>query len=161
MEAQNNHQQNSHHWTVFIDGASRSNPGKAGAGVYITKDGEPVITEGFYLGIKTNNQAEYLALVLALHFLNKFAHANDMIRLASDSQLLVRQFDGTYRVKNEGLRPLHALAHHLAQDLQIDVLHVMREDNKQADALANRGIDSKQPLPVDFIALLEQHNISP
>lgn len=152
-------QLDTHTWTVYIDGASRNNPGKSGAGVAIKKDGEPVLLEGFYLGIKTNNQAEYLALLLALYFLNEYASPADTIRLASDSQLLVKQFEGNYRVKNEGLKPLHALAQKLASSLQIELLHVMREDNVQADALANKGVDSKKKVPDGFTALLAQHNI--
>ncbi len=153
-------QQQSHTWTVFIDGASRNNPGKSGAGVFMQKDGETVCAEGFYLGIKTNNQAEYLALLLALYFIDCFASADDTIRIASDSELLVKQMAGIYRIKNEGLRPLHALAKRYLERYPIELYHVLRDSNKQADALANKGVDSKKTVPDAFKELLKQHHIS-
>ncbi len=153
-------QQDTHTWTIFIDGASRNNPGKAGAGIVMKKDGQNVSVEGFYLGIKTNNQAEYLALLLGLFFIEQYAHPEDTIRIVSDSELLVKQFLGEYRVKNEGLKPLHTLARTMARNYCIDILHVLRHDNKEADSLANKGIDSKKTLPKSFIAILKSNNIS-
>lgn len=152
--------QPTHSWTVYIDGASRNNPGKAGAGIFIQKDGEVVCKEGFYLGIKTNNQAEYYALLLGLFLLQQYAQKNDTIRLASDSELLVKQIKGAYRVKNEGLKPLHICAQKMIVQLPIEIMHVMRSDNVQADKLANQGIDSKNPLPDSFMALLKDHGIT-
>lgn len=149
-----------HTWTIFIDGASRNNPGMAGAGVVMKKDGQNVALEGFYLGLKTNNQAEYLALLLALFFIHQYAKLNDTIRLISDSELLVKQMRGTYRVKNEGLLPLYSLAQTMTQNYNIEFMHVVREDNKEADALANKGINSKKPLPAAFISMLERHHIA-
>ncbi len=148
-----------HSWSLYIDGASRKNPGKAGAGVFITKDGETVGREGFYLGIKTNNQAEYIALLLALYFVEEYADPADIIRIASDSELLVKQIAGIYRIKNEGLIPLYSLARGYFQKYPIELFHVLRGDNKQADLLANKGIDTKRPLPKGFIELLQKHRI--
>ncbi len=148
-----------HTWTAYIDGASRNNPGKAGAGIFIQKDGETVCREGFYLGIKTNNQAEYLALLLALFFIDKYAEAQDSVRIASASELLVKQMAGLYKVKHGGLQPLHRVAQQLRLPYQIEILHVMRSDNTVADALANKGIDSKKPMPEAFQQLLEKHHI--
>src|SRR5579872_5661184 len=96
-------------WMVHIDGASRNNPGKSGAGIFIKKDGQVVCQEGFYLGVKTNNQAEYYALLLGLFLLKQYATVHDTIWLASDSQLLVRQIQGMYKVKHAGLKPLNDL----------------------------------------------------
>lgn len=149
-----------HTWTVYIDGASRNNPGKAGAGIFIQKNGETVCHEGFYLGIKTNNQAEYLALLLALFFIDKYADAQATVRIASDSELLVKQMAGLYKVKNGGLQPLYHLAQQLRSPYQIEILHVMRADNTIADALANKGIDSRKPMPQAFQQLLEKHHIT-
>lgn len=151
-----------HHntWTIFIDGASRHNPGPAGAGIVVKKNGTSVTMKGFYLGTKTNNQAEYFALLLALFFITHAAKEHDIIHLVSDSQLLVKQFRGEYKVRNEGLKPLYALAQFLAQQYPITIQHVMREDNTEADALANEGIDKKTPLPPTFITMLKEHNIS-
>lgn len=150
----------SHTWTVYIDGASRNNPGNAGAGIFIKKDGEVVCQEGFYLGVKTNNQAEYLALLLGLFLLKMYAKPSDIIRVASDSQLLVRQVEGRYKVKNDGLKPLHQLAQTLIADMPIEIMHVMRTDNVDADRLANLGVDSKKKMPDDFLSLLTDHGIA-
>ncbi len=149
-----------HRWVIHIDGASRNNPGKSGAGVVMKKDGEVVSREGFYLGIKTNNQAEYYALLLSLFFVHRYAQADDLIRIASDSELLVKQMTGRYKIKNEGLKPLFALAQSLLNAYTIKIMHVMREDNVDADAMANKGIDTKKPVPNAFIAMLQQHGIS-
>lgn len=149
-----------HTWTIFIDGAARNNPGKAGAGVVIKKDGKRVTAKGFYLGIKTNNQAEYLALLLALFFIMHAAKPNDTIRIISDSQLLVKQFRGEYKVRNEGLKPLYMVAQTLAHGYRIEITHVMREDNEEADALANEGIDKEKSLPESFITMLKKHHIT-
>ena len=149
-----------HTWAVYIDGASRGNPGKAGAGIMMRKDGEIVCQEGFYLGIKTNNQAEYYALLLGLFFLSQYAHQNDAIRIASDSELLVKQIAGSYRVKNEGLQPLYTFAINIINKRPMTVMHVMRTDNTEADALANKGVDSKKPLPDPFLKLLKDNGIS-
>jgi ribonuclease HI len=148
-----------HIWTLFIDGAARKNPGKAGAGVLIKRDDQVVTAKGFYLGIKTNNQAEYIGLLLALFFITRSAKPDDTITIISDSLLLVKQFKGEYRVKNEGLKPLHAIARFLAQGYPIDMTHVLREENSEADALANNGIDQHVPLPPAFVELLAAHNI--
>ena len=144
----------SHTWVAFIDGASRRNPGKSGAGIFIKKDGETVCKEGFYLGIKTNNQAEYLALLLALYILDRHASPSDTIRIASDSELLVKQMSGIYRVKNEGLQPLYLLAKKYFETYPIELLHVTRDNNTEADALANKGIDTKKSVPDAFKELL-------
>ncbi len=149
-----------HTWTIFIDGAARNNPGKAGAGVLIKKDEKSVTAKGFYLGVKTNNQAEYLALLLALFFITHAAQPDDIIRIISDSQLLVKQFRGEYKVRNEKLKPLHMVAQELARGYPIEITHVMREDNEEADALANEGIDKEKPLPASFITMLKKHHIT-
>ncbi len=149
-----------HNWTVYIDGASRNNPGKSGAGVFMKKDGEVVCREGFYLGIKTNNQAEYFALLLGLFFIDRYADIQDEIRIVSDSELLVKQIRGLYKIKNEGLKPLHALAQSLIPKYTLQILHVLRTDNKEADKLANKGIDTKKTVPQSFIAMLSKHNIT-
>lgn len=148
-----------HQWKVYIDGASRNNPGEAGAGIVMIKDNEVVCREGFYLGIKTNNQAEYYALLLCLFFIHQYAHTSDLIRIISDSELLVKQILGTYRIKNEGLKPLFRLAQFLLKPYTIDILHVIREENTQADMLANNGINIEKPVPASFVSLLRQHNI--
>ena len=147
-------------WTIYIDGASRNNPGEAGAGIFIKKDGEVVGKEGFHLGIKTNNQAEYYALLLGLFLLQMYIKPGDSIRIASDSQLLVRQIEGKYKVKHDGLKPLHDLAQKFIAQMPIEIMHVMRTDNIDADKLANQGVDSKKRVPEAFITLLADNGIA-
>ena len=94
-------------WKIYTDGASRGNPGPSGAGVYVTQDDIPIIKRGIYLGKKTNNQAEYLALALAIFFVkNSAAHRSielPTLHLYADSELMVKQMKGIYRVKNPTL----------------------------------------------------------
>jgi ribonuclease HI len=134
---------------IRTDGAARGNPGPAGAGWVIeTPEGVPV-REGYaYLGIMTNNQAEYEAL---LHALAAAALDRDTeIEVYSDSELLVRQLNGEYRVKDEGLKPRwHAACHALRQAGGATVSHVRRAENALADTLANRAIDLETPSPSD------------
>lgn len=146
-------------WKLFVDGASRNNPGPSGAGIYIEKDGILEIKEGYYLGVKTNNQAEYLALLFGLFTLKDHVHHDDMVQIISDSQLLVRQLAGVYKVKQPHLQPLHILCKKYIQQLGATVAHVLRDENTQADAMANYGIDCKNIPPKKYIALLKQHDI--
>lgn len=148
------------HWVLFSDGASRNNPGPAGAGVYILKDEEDFYQDGFYLGSKTNNQAEYLALLLGLFIVCKIKNPNATLRIVSDSELLVKQLKGEYRVKNPELKQLHHIAQEMLRSCNAQIMHVLRTDNTIADRMANRGIDEKKQLPQDFITMLARHEIS-
>jgi ribonuclease HI len=127
---------------VHIDGGSRGNPGPAGIGVAIFGP-EGKLQEGLarFIGQATNNVAEYRALLLAL----ERAEALGLRRLAvySDSELLVRQLQGRYQVKHPALRPLFAEAkQRIARLAHFEVHHVPREENAEADRLANQGMDS-------------------
>ena len=128
---------------LFTDGASRGNPGEAGAGIVLYDSGnQELAARSRYLGQCTNNAAEYEALLLGL----KTAAELGCTQLAvyMDSQLIVRQIAGRYKVKNAGLKPLFDQAAGLLQKFDnwtID--HVPRAQNKRADELANRGIDEK------------------
>jgi ribonuclease HI len=148
------------HWRLFIDGAARKNPGPAGAGIYLCKNDKPIVKKGFYLGSKTNNQAEYAALLLGLYFFHEHDGVADHLDIFSDSELLVKQFKGEYRVKHPELLPLHLLAKKMLQGVHFSIAHVMREKNEIADEMANAGIDKKVSLPTGFITLLEKHAIS-
>ena len=130
-------------WTAHIDGGSRGNPGPAAVGVHLADPtGAPVFAAGFSLGRKTNNQAEYQGLLTALEMLGR-AHA-DEIEVVSDSELLVRQINGEYRVKSPILKPLFDQARLLLGGFrQWRVRHVLREYNVKADALANRAMDAR------------------
>ena len=147
-------------YKVCVDGASRNNPGKSGAGVAIYKNDQLLETHGFYLGIKTNNQAEYGALLLGLFIVKKYLTPHDRLLIVSDSQLLVRQLQGVYQIKHVDLKPLYIVAQHLLQGLSYKVMHVLREHNEVADQMANEGIDRKELMPPEFIKLLSQHSIN-
>lgn len=145
---------------IFVDGASRNNPGPSGAGVYITQGKKNIHKKGYFLGSKTNNQAEYLALTLALFIVdNKFGKKAPPIEIVSDSELLVKQMRGVYRVKNKELGKIKQLAKKLLRNKTYSIGHVLRGENKVADKLANEGIDQKNKLPVQFITLMQDHGI--
>jgi ribonuclease HI len=126
-----------------VDGASRGNPGAAGFGIHVTNpDGTEVASLFGYLGTATNNVAEYQALIHGLRF--ALARGAASVEVFSDSELLVRQIEGRYRVKNPGLKPLHREAQSLlARFTSARVAHVPREENREADALANRAVDER------------------
>lgn len=129
-------------WLAYTDGASRGNPGPAGCGVEIlSPDGRRFLTKAF-LGKKTNNQAEYEAVILALKELGRLAARIVLIR--ADSQLLVKQMNGEYQVKNANILPLYHRVRELCEGFgRVRFEHVRREDNKPADRLANEAIDEQ------------------
>lgn len=139
-------------WELFIDGASRNNPGPSGVGIYIQHNGVPTVRAGFYLGVKTNNQAEYAALLIGLVMAIERMGQGDALTITSDSDLLVQQVAGRYRVRDAGLQKLHAQALRLLEGQNYRIRHVLREHNPVADALANRGIDTKTPVPEAILA---------
>lgn len=147
-------------WKLYIDGASRNNPGPSGAGIVLVKDNHMVQQGGYYLGIRTNNQAEYLALLLGIFTAKQHMHHDDHLVIISDSELLVLQMQGLYKVKDAELKKFSQLAHALLKGLFYRIEHVLREENKDADAMANKGIDEKGAVPADFITLLSEHAIS-
>jgi len=126
---------------AYIDGGARGNPGPAGYGVRVENERGDLIEEfcGF-LGSATNNVAEYNGLLAALRYANE--HGHRIVRIKSDSELLVKQMIGQYRVKNPGLQPLFQQAQSLARTLErVAYEHVRREQNKDADRLANLAMD--------------------
>ncbi len=128
--------------TINIDGGARGNPGPAGAGVIIrsSDDGTVLHRAGVFLGRATNNVAEYEALLTGLKAAADLGATE--VECLSDSQLLVRQINGQYRVKNAGLRPLYEKALQLRSKFeQFSIRHVRREENDDADQLVNRAID--------------------
>ena len=129
-----------------FDGGSRGNPGPAGIGVTITDDtGRPLYELGEFIGHCTNNVAEYTALLRGLSAAIAMGAASLTVR--ADSELVVRQLNGIYRVKSPDLKPLYAQAVNLmAQIKQVKVTHVYRESNSRADALANAAMDRKGKL---------------
>jgi ribonuclease HI len=123
-----------------IDGGSRGNPGPAGYGVHIQQDDGTVVDLKESLGIATNNVAEYNGLLAALRWAAD--HGVRTFHVRSDSELLVKQMKGIYRVKNPGLQPLYEEARALARRIgHVTFEHVRREFNKDADRLANEAMD--------------------
>jgi ribonuclease HI len=128
---------------LYTDGASRGNPGPSGAGALITdKAGTIVAEEAVYLGEVTNNQAEYQALLIGLKAVVELAPSRLTVRM--DSELIVKQLNGEYRVRNRNLLPLYGRAREFIRRLaDVRVVHVPREQNVQADRLANQAIDNR------------------
>ena len=128
---------------LWTDGGARGNPGPAGAGAILkAPDGTVLAAESHYLGHTTNNVAEYRALLLGLE--RALALGVRRIEVRADSELLIKQLLGEYRVKNEGLKPLFAEAKAFLARFDSYVLtHVRRELNAEADQLANDGIDRR------------------
>ncbi len=125
---------------LYVDGASRGNPGLGGAGAYlIDEEGHEIFRLRKYLGTVTNNIAEYSALLLGL----KEAHKRKLkeISVFSDSELLVRQIHGFYQVKNVILKKKHEEVMKILKSFKYTISHVRREKNKVADQLANEAID--------------------
>lgn len=147
-------------WQLFIDGASKNNPGPAGSGFVIIKNKEVVCRQGFYLGKKTNNQAEYYALVLGIFFAKKYIKKDELFTIISDSQLLVRQMNGIYKVKDAHLAQLKNLAIDWLRGYRYKVHHVLREHNTLADEMANRGVEKKTSIPQEFLHSLQEHDIT-
>jgi ribonuclease HI len=129
--------------TLNFDGGSRGNPGPAGIGVVITaSDGTPLVTLGRFLGTATNNVAEYTALVVGLEQLAGLGARRIVIR--GDSELIIKQMRGEYRVKNPGLRPLYEKAKSLLAKFESSRFeHHFRESNEMADKLANLAMNRK------------------
>lgn len=145
-------------WKLYIDGASRGNPGHSGAGIYLLCNNKTVIKSGFYLGNKTNNQAEYLALLIGLAELKHKIIPNDYLEIISDSQLLIRQLSGHYAVKNEKLKTLYLNAKELLIGINCKFKHVLREENTVADELANIGIEKKHAITEKIKILIPAFN---
>jgi len=130
--------------TIYTDGGARGNPGPGAAAAVILSQDENVISEvSAYLGITTNNVAEYEALLLALRRARDLGCERASIRM--DSELIVRQLNGVYRVKDPKLRELFGQVNRMLRDLIAwDVSHVPRTQNKRADELVNEVLDAHE-----------------
>ena len=129
---------------LFTDGGARGNPGPAAFGFVLeAENGDLLASEGEAIGVATNNVAEYRGLIAGL----ERAIANEVreLEVVSDSELMVKQMRGEYRVKNEGLQELHAQARKLAGHFDaIEYRHVRRAENELADKLVNQVLDAEQ-----------------
>jgi ribonuclease HI len=151
-------------WRANIDGGSRGNPGPAAYGVVIRDPrGEIVASLKKYIGRTTNNVAEYYGLIAALDY----AQSNSIraLHIESDSELLVKQMRGQYKVKSVDLQPLFERAKKMSQALAtFQIRHVYREQNREADALANQAMDEvsgARPAPENGKAKMESRNSTP
>ncbi|MBX3394716.1 MAG: ribonuclease HI family protein [Phycisphaerae bacterium] len=128
---------------LHVDGGSRGNPGPGGAGAELRNaDGEPVFEAGYFLGHVTNNQAEYTGLIRGLEA--AIRAGADEIEIYADSELLVKQIHGDYRVRNAGLLPLYDKVMALLGNVRKwRIRHVRREQNQAADGLANDAMDAQ------------------
>jgi ribonuclease HI len=129
---------------AYIDGGARGNPGPAGYGVRIENEAGEMIDELHgALGIATNNVAEYNGLLAALQW--AVDHGEREVHIRADSELLVKQMRGEYKVKHPGLQPLYVRARLLVMELgDVRFAHVRREKNKEADRLSNLGMDEAE-----------------
>jgi ribonuclease HI len=134
-------------YQIYSDGACRGNPGPSGIGAVILNDKGKVVHEiSKYIGVVTNNVAEYEALLEALDYCVK--KKISPVEILADSQLMIRQLSGQYKVKHPNMIPLHQKAKEYMTHLKITgFTHVLREFNKRADALANAGIDNHKTHP--------------
>ena len=130
-------------WTLYADGASRGNPGEAGVGAVIADShGRTVKELKYFLGVASNNDAEYQAAILALE--KTYDLGAKRVALHLDSELVVRQLKGEYRVREPHLKDLHRKAMEaLNRFSRYSILHISREENRRADQLANEAIDQK------------------
>src|SRR5438552_3667855 len=129
--------------TLEFDGGSRGNPGPAGIGVVLrAQDGTTLVTLGKFIGRATNNAAEYRALIQALEEAKKLGAKKIIVR--GDSELIIRQMTGQYRVKHPDLKPLYEEAYHLLHQFeQAKIEHNLRHKNELADKLANLAMDRR------------------
>jgi len=145
---------------LACDGASRNNPGPSSAGIVIWQDNKEIAAKGFFLGKKTNNQSEYLALILGILCAKKVLKPDQLLNIVSDSKLLVHQILGLYKIKHENLKILHKTAISLLHKIDYRISHVLRDQNKRADELANEAIDKRLSVPKEFLdLLLHEYNI--
>ncbi len=144
------------HLTLNFDGGSRGNPGPAGCGVVLADDSKsPILEAGYFLGRMTNNAAEYTGLLRGLEAALRAGVTK--LQIYSDSQLLVRQLNGEYRVKNAGLKDLFDTAFSTLRNISDwKITHIYREANSRADELANMAMDAqKDVVEIDDISIIK------
>lgn len=134
-------------YIIYTDGASRGNPGQAASGFIIkTEDGVVLMEEAKCLGVATNNEAEYIAIKLALQKLSRNFSADlpSQVEIRTDSQLVARQLEGIYKVKHPNLRVLFEDIKRLEKGIgKVIYIHIPREENFKADLLVNRSLDKQ------------------
>ena len=142
---------------LYVDGAARGNPGPSGAGVYLFKGDEVFCKKGFFIDRHTNNEAEYIALLIGLFYCDSYMEEGDSLIVYSDSQLIVRHLLGIYRVKKPELKYFFSIAQSVLSKFSCSIVHVTRDKNKVADAMANKGIDEKIKISSGFESFLKKY----
>jgi len=135
--------------SVYTDGGSRGNPGISGFGIAVFDETNRLIYKNSkFIGIKTNNEAEYFALLEALTWVHDHQNEFSSVKFYSDSQLLVRQLDGKYKVKAANIKPLYQSTISLISSISIPTSfhEIDREENSLADSLANLAMDKKHEI---------------
>jgi ribonuclease HI len=139
---------------VYTDGGSRGNPGPAGIGVILSKEKGGILKEYSHdIGVRTNNEAEYEAVIFALqkikHLFGKHKTADLNIEIRMDSELVARQLSGKYKIIEEKLFPLFIKVWNLRMDFgKINFMEIPREKNREADKLANQAMDKRETKPM-------------
>ena len=131
---------------IFTDGGSRGNPGNSGFGVVVVDEQKQIIFEtSKYLGVRTNNEAEYAGLICGLEWLKKNELIVDEAEFNADSELMIKQMQGVYKVKANNLKDLNKKAREFMLSIKCKIIFksIRRELNSEADELANRAMDSK------------------
>jgi ribonuclease HI len=142
-------------YTIYTDGGSRKNPGPAAIGYVIEGEGIRRVEHGEYIGIATNNVAEYTAAIFSLTKLKTLIGAERAsaahVRIMADSELLVRQVNGEYKVKDAELKKLFVDLYNARQDFaKVTFTHVRREHNKDADRMVNEALDREYPSQLEL-----------
>jgi len=129
---------------IYTDGGSRGNPGEAAYGFVVYKNGKKIYREGEYLGVQTNNFAEYMAVINAFRWVKKNLGENLQIKLYCDSLLVASQLTGKFKVKHPAIKPLVEKVKGLESYFEnVDYFHVLRENNKEADEMVNKALDER------------------
>lgn len=126
---------------VYTDGGARGNPGPAGAGAVVYRDGVELEGVHRFLGTATNNVAEYEAVLLGIMLAKKYMHPSEPVQFFLDSELAAKQIAGVYKIKQDHLKILVARVKEEARGMSVSFTHVRREANKRADELANQAMD--------------------
>jgi len=130
--------------TIFTDGGSRGNPGDSAYGFVVYRNNSLIYSEGEYLGIQTNNYAEYMAVISAFMWVRRELGDDTIINLYSDSLLVMSQLTGKFKVKHPAIKPLVTKAKGLESFFpKVEYGHVLREKNKEADAMVNKALDAR------------------
>ncbi len=130
---------------IYTDGGSRGNPGDSAYGFVVYKENEKIYSEGRYLGIQTNNYAEYMAVISAFKWARERLGEDINIKLYCDSLLVASQLSGKFKVKHPAIKPLVAKAKGLESYFQkVEYFHILRDKNKEADAMVNKALDERE-----------------